>query len=80
VSDFPYRPTSLTVTLPTSARELIRNLIDFAKDQDTDAILARRELRKKELLLNTRKTRKTGKRVASKSKYLLTKKDILKVA
>jgi hypothetical protein len=80
VSDFPYRPTSPTVTLPTSARELIRNLIDFAKDQDTDAILARRELRKKELLLNTRKTRRMGKRVTLKSKYLLTKKDILKMA
>jgi hypothetical protein len=30
-------------------------------------------------LLNTRKTRKTGKRVALKGKYLLTKEDILKV-
>jgi hypothetical protein len=54
-------------------------LIDFAKDQDTDAILAQRELCKKDVLLNTRKTRKTGKRVALKGKYLLTKEDILKV-
>jgi hypothetical protein len=54
-------------------------LIDFAEDRDTNTILARRELRKKEVLLNTRKTRKTGKRVALKSKYLLTKEDILKV-
>jgi hypothetical protein len=54
-------------------------LIDFAEDRDTNAILARRELRKKEVLLNTRKTRKTGKRVALKSKYLFTKEDILKV-
>jgi hypothetical protein len=57
----------------TSARDLIRDLIDFAEDRDTDAILARRELREKDVLLNTRKTRKTGKRVALKGKYLLTK-------
>jgi hypothetical protein len=62
-----------------SARDLIRGLINFAEDRDTDAILARRELRKKDVLLNTRKTRKTGKRVALKGKYLLTKEDILKV-
>jgi hypothetical protein len=65
--------------IPTSARDLIRDLIDFAEDRDTDAILARRELREKDVLLNTRKTRKRGKRVALKGKYLLTKEDILKV-
>jgi hypothetical protein len=30
--------------IPRSAGNLIRDLIDFAKDRDTDAILARREL------------------------------------
>ena len=65
--------------IPTSARHLIRDLIDFAEDRDTAAILARRELREKDVLLNTRKTHKTGKRVALKGKYLLTKEDILKV-
>jgi hypothetical protein len=59
--------------IPTSARDLIRDLIDFAEDRDTDAILARRELREKDVLFNTHKTRKTGKRVALKGKYLLTK-------
>jgi hypothetical protein len=54
-------------------------LINFAEDRDTDAILARRELREKDVLLNTRKTHKTGKRVALKGEYLLTKEDILKV-
>jgi hypothetical protein len=29
--------------IPPSARELIQDLIDFAEDRDTDAILARRE-------------------------------------
>jgi hypothetical protein len=65
--------------IPTSARDLIWDLIDFAEDRDTNAILAQRELCKKDILLNTRKTRKTGKRVALKGKYLLTKEDILKV-
>jgi len=54
-------------------------LIDFAKDRDTNAILARKELREKEVLLNTRKTRRNGKRVALKGKYLLTKEDTLNV-
>ena len=65
--------------IPSSARELIQDLINFAEDRDTNAILARRELRKKDKLLNTRKMRKTSKRVALKSKYLLTKENILKV-
>jgi hypothetical protein len=47
--------------IPPSARDLIRDLINFTKDRDTDAILARRELREKDVLLNTRKTRKKGK-------------------
>jgi hypothetical protein len=53
--------------LLTLARDLIRDLIDYAEDRDTDAILARRELREKDILFNTRKTRKTGKRVANTS-------------
>ena len=65
--------------IPSSARDLIRDLIDFAEDRDTNAILARRELYEKDVLLNTRKTRKKGKRVALKGKYLLIKEDILKV-
>jgi hypothetical protein len=54
-------------------------LINFAEDRDTSTILAQRELRKKDVLLNACKTRKTGKRVALKGKYLLIKEDILKV-
>jgi hypothetical protein len=65
--------------IPSSARDLIWDLIDFSEDRDTDAILAQRELREKDALLNTRKTRKKGKRVALKGKYLLTREDILKV-
>ena len=65
--------------IPSSARELIQDLINFAKDRDTNAILAWRELRKKDKLLNTRKTRKTSKRVALKSKYILIKENIIKV-
>jgi hypothetical protein len=60
--------------IPTSARDLIRDLIDFAEDRDTNAILARRELRKKDVLLNTRKRRKTGKRVALRTNTSLQKR------
>jgi hypothetical protein len=52
--------------IPPSARDLIRDLIDFAEDRDTDAILARRELREKDVLLNTRKTRKKGQKSSFK--------------
>jgi hypothetical protein len=62
-----------------SARDLIRDLIDFAEDRDTDAILARKELHEKDVLLNTRKVHKKGKRVVLKGKYLLIKEDILEV-
>jgi hypothetical protein len=65
--------------IPTSARDLIRDLIDFAKDRNTDTILVQRELRKKDILLNTRKIHKKNKRVALKDKYFLIKEDILKV-
>jgi hypothetical protein len=65
--------------IPTSARDLIQDLIDFIKDRDTDTILVRKELYKKDILLNIHKIRKKGKRVALKGKYLLTKEDILKV-
>jgi hypothetical protein len=47
--------------IPTSARDLIRDLIDFAEDRDTNAILARGEPREKDVLLNTRETRRKGK-------------------
>jgi hypothetical protein len=65
--------------IPPLARDFIQDLIDFAKDQDTDVILAQRELREKDVLLNMCKTCKKGKRVALKGKYPLTKEDILKV-
>jgi hypothetical protein len=54
-------------------------LINFAEDRDTDTILVQRKLRENNILLNMRKTRKKNKRVALKSKYLLTKEDILEV-
>jgi Holliday junction resolvase len=65
--------------IPTSVRDPIRDLIDFAEDRDTNAILAWRELRERDILLNTRKTHKTGRRVTLRGKYLLTEEDILKV-
>lgn len=66
-------------SIPTPSKTLIRDLIDFAESRDTDAILARRELREKEELLNRRRSYKKGKRVALKGKFLLSRDDILEV-
>jgi hypothetical protein len=66
-------------SIPSPSKTLIRDLIDFAESRDTDAILTRRELREKEDLLNRRRERKKGKRVALKGKFLLSKDEILEV-
>ena len=42
-------------------------------------MLAQKKLYKKDILLNTYKIYKIGKRVALEGKYLLTKEDILKI-
>jgi hypothetical protein len=65
--------------IPSPSKTLIRDLIDFAESRDTDAILARRELREKEELLNRRRSYKKGKRVALKGKHLLYRDEILQV-
>jgi hypothetical protein len=66
-------------SIPSPSKTLIRDLIDFAESRNTNAILARRELQEKEDLLNRRRERKKGKRVALKGKFLLSKDEILKV-
>jgi hypothetical protein len=71
--------TANDASIPSPSKTLIRDLIDFAESRDTDAILARRELREKEDLLNRRRERKKGKRVALKGKFLLSKDEILEV-
>ena len=71
--------TANDASIPSPSKTLIRDLIDFAESRDTDAILARRELREKEDLLNRRRERKKGKRVALKGKFLLSKGEILEV-
>jgi hypothetical protein len=66
-------------SIPSDSRTLIRDLIDFAESRDTNAILARRELREKDELLNRRRSYKKGKRVALKGKHLLSRDEILQV-
>jgi hypothetical protein len=56
--------------LSPRSKTFIRELLIFAKERNTKATLLRRELRKKDAILNTRKTRKTGKRVAIEGRYL----------
>jgi hypothetical protein len=47
--------------LSPRSKVFIRELLIFAEERNTEAILLRRELREKDAILNTRKTRKTGR-------------------
>jgi hypothetical protein len=60
----------------TPGRRFIPDIIDFTESRDTDASLLRRELREKDQLLNTRKTRKNGKRVVLKGKIIVFRESI----
>jgi hypothetical protein len=50
----------------------------FTKERNTEATLLRRELHEKDAILNTRKTRKTGKRVAIEGRVILSRVSILR--
>jgi hypothetical protein len=50
--------------LSPRSRAFIRELLIFTEERNTEATLLRTELREKDVLLNARKTRKTGKGVA----------------
>jgi hypothetical protein len=65
--------------IPSPSKTLICNLIDFAESRDTNTILAYRELREKEDLLNRYYECKKGKRVTLKGKFLLSKDKILEI-
>jgi hypothetical protein len=56
----------------------IRELLIFAKERNTKGTLLRRELRKKDAILNIRKTRKTSKRDAIKGRIILSRASILR--
>jgi hypothetical protein len=58
--------------LSPRSRAFIRELLIFAEERNTEATLLRRELREKDVLLNARKTRKTGKRVAVEGRVILS--------
>jgi hypothetical protein len=56
--------------LSPRSKAFIRELLIFTEERNIEATLLRRELREKDAILNTRKTRKTGKRVAIEGLYL----------
>jgi hypothetical protein len=56
----------------------IRELLIFAKERNTKATLLWRELRKKDAILNIRKTRKTSKRNTIKGRIILSRASILR--
>jgi hypothetical protein len=64
--------------LSPRSKVFIRELLIFAEERNTEAMLLRRELREKDAILNTRKTRKTGKRVAIEGCIILSRASILR--
>jgi hypothetical protein len=64
--------------LSPRSRAFIRELLIFGEERNTEATLLRRELtlREKDVLLNARKTRKTGKRVAVEGRVILSRDSI----
>jgi hypothetical protein len=64
--------------LSPRSKDFIRELLIFAEERNTEATLLRRELREKDAILNTRKTRKTGKRIAIEGYVILLRASILR--
>jgi hypothetical protein len=64
--------------LSPRSKAFIRELLIFAEERNTEATLLRRELREKDVILNARKTRKIGKRVAIEGRVILSRASILR--
>jgi hypothetical protein len=64
--------------LSPRSKAFIRELLIFAEERNIEATLLWRELCEKDAILNTRKTRKTGKRVAIKGRVILSRASILR--
>jgi hypothetical protein len=64
--------------LSPRSKAFIRELLIFAEERNTEATLLRRELREKDALLNARKKRKIGKRVAIEGRVILSRDSILR--
>jgi hypothetical protein len=64
--------------LSPRSKAFIRELLIFAKKRNTKATLLQRELHEKDVILNTRKTRKIGKCVAIEGRVILSRASILR--
>ena len=64
--------------LSPRSKAFIRELLIFAEERNTKATLLQRELREKDALLNARRKRKTGKRVAIEGRVILSRDSILR--
>jgi hypothetical protein len=64
--------------LSPRSKAFIRELLIFAEERNTEATLLRRELHKKDVILNARKTRKIRKRVAIEGRVILSRASILR--
>ena len=64
--------------LSPRSKAFIWELLIFAEERNTEATLLRRELREKDAILNARKKRKIGERVAIEGRVILSRDSILR--
>jgi hypothetical protein len=64
--------------LSPRSKAFIRELLIFAKEWNIEATLLRKELRKKDAILNIHKTHKTGKRITIEGYIILLRPSILR--
>jgi hypothetical protein len=64
--------------LSPRSKAFVRELLIFVEERNTEATLLWRELREKDVLLNARKKRKIGKRIAIEGRVILLRDSILR--
>jgi hypothetical protein len=64
--------------IDTLSHVLIREIADFARQRDIEAILLQKELREKDALLNTHREKKKGKRVILKGQIIVSRDSIIR--
>jgi hypothetical protein len=62
--------------LATTKRAFIKDLLGLTVRKQAESSLLRKDLREKEVLLDTRRTRKSGKRVILKDRIVVSRESI----
>jgi hypothetical protein len=74
--DTLYTQIITDTNLATPKRAFIKDLLGLTVRKQAESSLLRKDLREKETLLNTRKTRKSGKRVVLKDQIIVSRESI----